>query len=298
MYAKFLSEVKEFIESHNGECNGCRLQVFMAGELTAYDGLSIRVDNVAANYKLKHLFEHWYGKNLDEMFTNLTEEAIKELQENSELFSQLKKFDKTKVLELVYPAIMPAKNVSANDAQLDFGCLKVVFKMDINLNATTAVTNVMMKSFRISMEELRESAFKNLASQEVVLLKLLKAVEYRTGVHMDDEQQRYDESGAPQLYCLFRKTNYDYGAGLLMSPDHLYKIAQQLDDDLVILPSSIHELIVARASEVRAQEMLWIVKAVNSECLDEFDFLTDDVFIFSREDKLVRSIKEGILKVA
>ena len=81
----------------------------------------------------------------------------------------------------------------------------------------------------------------------------------------------------------FAVTNnlYSWGANLLLYPQTFKRIAQKLDSELYIFPSSIHELVVVK-KEVDDNDSYFknMVKEINDTTVQPGDILTDHIFIY------------------
>lgn len=76
------------------------------------------------------------------------------------------------------------------------------------------------------------------------------------------------------------------GAAVICYKDILDRFSQQVKDDLVILPSSVHETMLLplhKNSDISAHKEM--VHDVNRTMLERSEFLSDNVYIFSRENK-------------
>lgn len=76
-----------------------------------------------------------------------------------------------------------------------------------------------------------------------------------------------------------------YGASILFVPDVIGELANDLESDLFILPSSTHELIAIPATDAVSNDtVLWlkeIVKTINATEVQTTDKLTDNVYRYS-----------------
>lgn len=74
------------------------------------------------------------------------------------------------------------------------------------------------------------------------------------------------------------------GASCLLYPDLIKKLANELDSDLYILPSSIHEVIAVKANNgMNKSSFREMVFDVNRTQVPEEDILSDTVYFYSRE---------------
>ena len=90
------------------------------------------------------------------------------------------------------------------------------------------------------------------------------------------------------MYILSNKTGH-FGASCMLYEDMLKSFADKMENDLYILPSSIHELIIIPDSGKEEPDNLrMMVKQVNSEQLEPGEVLSDNVYYFERKQGKVR----------
>ncbi len=76
-----------------------------------------------------------------------------------------------------------------------------------------------------------------------------------------------------------------YGAAAILYKDLMQSLADELNCDLYVVPSSVHEMIVIPAEDKELYEMLSsLVKEVNTQFVDPDEILSDRVFIYMREE--------------
>ena len=88
------------------------------------------------------------------------------------------------------------------------------------------------------------------------------------------------------MYTIGTRDKY-WGASIITNTEILSKIADKLDDDLIILPSSIHEIIIV-PKELANDGMTAMVQAINADCVSETDQLSDHIYEFNRSTNEVR----------
>lgn len=137
------------------------------------------------------------------------------------------------------------------------------------------ITNEMAEQFGLTKEEIWEIAKQNTP-------RLLKAdvMPMSSFIHAADIE---DESEEMYILCNNKKTS---GAGVILYDKILEDLSSELESDLYILPSSIHETIIIRADENKdvyaLQEM---VKNINNTVVSIEDILSDKVYCYSRISK-------------
>ena len=74
-----------------------------------------------------------------------------------------------------------------------------------------------------------------------------------------------------------------FGAVNLLRPDELHKVAEAMDDDLYIVPDSIHELMAIKAGKATVEQLTGVLRDGNSHVESAEMFLSDNIYYFSRE---------------
>ena len=79
-----------------------------------------------------------------------------------------------------------------------------------------------------------------------------------------------------------------YGAGALMfTTTVLQDVANFFDSDLIIFPSSIHELICMSANDVDIDSASELVREVNDGEVEEKDRLSDHAYFYHKDSKMI-----------
>ena len=84
-----------------------------------------------------------------------------------------------------------------------------------------------------------------------------------------------------------------YGAGVILYPKVLSELAEKLNSDLYLFPSSIHESGVILANEDNdPKRLIDIVREVNKSTVDKEDYLGDNIYLYKRDTKELSMIAE------
>ncbi len=152
-----------------------------------------------------------------------------------------------------------------------------------------------MDAWNVSVDELYALAVKNTPRLlPADLRSMAEVIESMAGCgaegfpDADVLRELSDCSQSPPLYVLTDCTGMR-GAASMLYPGQLKRFAQELDADLIILPSSIHEvLLLPYHNEVRISELEDLVRYVNLHDVPEEDILSDHVYFYSRSsDKTI-----------
>ena len=87
------------------------------------------------------------------------------------------------------------------------------------------------------------------------------------------------------MFVLSNTGNHN-GAAAVCYKDVLERFSQKIKDDLVVLPSSVHEIMLLPLQKSNNIESLReMVCDVNRTMLDQSEFLSDNVYLYSRNDR-------------
>ncbi len=145
-----------------------------------------------------------------------------------------------------------------------------------------------LEYYDISMSELDEAAAKNtpklLPADFIRISDLLREFGEKTGACSYSEISLEEEAYTAPLYVLTNQAR-QYGAYYLTDTEVLAEISEKLDSDLFLLPSSVHECMVVPAKMWEdADELVRMVREINQEQVSRDEYLSDNVYRFSRGD--------------
>lgn len=82
-----------------------------------------------------------------------------------------------------------------------------------------------------------------------------------------------------------------HGATCIVYPGALKDISEQMEDNLYILPSSIHEVILLPAQEVTDEDkMQAIIREVNRSCVNPEEILSDSLYFYDRRSNRIDNL--------
>lgn len=157
--------------------------------------------------------------------------------------------------------------------------VRVILKMDKERMASMALSKGDAEILGMTEEEIYAAALANtLRLFPPKLMNLWGYVEQNIGIGLP-----YDEDEVT-TYILTNQKEVD-GAFYLMSRELVGNIAEMLEDDLYILPSSVNEVLLVRASEVRegVDGLKAMVRDVNETIVAEKEILSYSVYHYDKE---------------
>ena len=208
--------------------------------------------------------------------SDIIEEICKQLKQNKlpeidgTLFTDWNKA-KTKVLAGIRP-----KSSDTKIAKTPFHEFEIYAYIPVGGGGIAKVTNRMCCRYGIYVEDdLMEAAYTNTAA--TLTLQTLDDVlsEFGYGVK---------GSGMPSMVL----TNKDkvLGAIGLWYDDLLYMACSKLDtDQILIIPSSVHELIILRRDDVPIDTLNQTIREINRSIVDPKEVLGDNAYIYDKVRK-------------
>ena len=157
--------------------------------------------------------------------------------------------------------------------------VRVILKMDKEGMSSMALSKKDAENLGMTEEEIYAAALANtLRLFPPKLMNLWGYVEQNIGIGLPYEEDEVT------TYILTNQKEVD-GAFYLMSRELVGNIAEMLEDDLYILPSSVNEVLLVRESEVRdgVDGLKAMVRDVNETIVAEKEILSYSVYHYDKE---------------
>lgn len=204
-------------------------------------------------------------------------------------FSYLHKWQYARPL-VAYKVVNQERNgeLLAKVPHKDFLDLSKVFYIYLKeIGGTILVDHQLCEKWGIGMEELEETAEENTPKLQPVRLqhmeKLMLELFGEDMVEFLGEEVAEGIEKVQDMYVLSNDSRL-FGAAAILFPGELQKIAERLDNDLYILPSSIHEVLLLPVLEdVDLDCLKEMVHEVNETSIIPEEMLSDRVYIYRRD---------------
>lgn len=193
-------------------------------------------------------------------------------------FNDDRTYTKDVVLKNVRYALFDPKSLQDDAFFAKFLDMAVVFVLmdhsDPNRPRYKIVDAVDMVSLDIRLNEIMDAANTNCKKVGYRIMPMEDAISEIIGIEIP--------SDAP--YPMYVGTNPEriLGASILMYETYLEDLAAQIEDDLCIAPSSIHEVLIFPLSLVQPSKIIEIVRDVNRTVVLPQEKLSDSVYIYRR----------------
>lgn len=301
---KFLLLIKDAVKEALGEGYNVEINHVIKNNSIELDGLIVLKDQecVSPNIYLNPYYEKYLaGTSLKKIaeeiigiyrqrkenvhYANL--QICYELNEmKSRIIYRLINYEKNRKL------LKDVPHIPFLDLAVTFHCL---VRNHENGIGTIRITNEHMKNWNIDMEYLKKVAGWNtpvlfppvIRSINDLILELLQEDKSFSCANPNNEKYLSDKhifgEKSNTMYVISNEKGIN-GASCLLYPGIIKNLANKLNSDLFILPSSIHEIIAVKAdgsiSKKAFQEM---VVEVNRTQVPKEDILSDNVYFYSRK---------------
>jgi hypothetical protein len=275
--------------------------------------------NASPTIYLNYYYDQFVsGKSIEEIIREIYSMFSKELGDVEFNIEDFTDFQKIKH-KIAFKVINTEKNkrLLKKVPHIDIMDLSIVFycivKCNKNENATTLIYNHHLDMWNVSLETLYETAEKNtpillpyeIRSMEDIIMEMIKERKYggdeeeidecevnETGCYDGEEaealtnmiMEEIEKADEPKMYVLTNKYRM-YGACAIFYDGVLKKFADEHQKDIIILPSSIHEVIIIPMEEqMNPKDFESIIKDVNNEEVTPEEILSGHAYIYRRSD--------------
>ena len=264
--------------------NGCEMDGLVSME---------KGKDIAPNIYLDSFYElYTNGENIKNIIRQI--EVIYEQNKNNVTFDVniLKHFDTIKD-KIVYKVVnyrsneklleqVPHKRIL--DLAVVFYCL---LDNEYGRSATALIYNNNLKNWNVTIDDVYKAALKNTPDLLHSKISSMAALFEKCGVNVDGEEVDLKDYVPSDMYVLTNESKLN-GAACILYENVLYDFAQKLGADLYILPSSVHEVILLpKLSMFEKDELVNMVKEVNTEGVAADEVLSDHVYEYNRTERLI-----------
>lgn len=138
------------------------------------------------------------------------------------------------------------------------------------------ITNVMLDTWNLDVADLYVVAIQNMEREGCEFADIRRYVCGLLGV----VHTEYDKS-APSMYIL-RTCDDTLGACAMLSKKIMKEVCRDLGcNEVYILPSSVHEVIIITAEGMDVPALKSMVREVNESVVEEAEYLADNVYLYS-----------------
>ncbi len=299
-----IDRIKDFLPDKYDDAD-VSIQSVVKNNDQKLDGLMIKTEdsNIAPNIYLNDFFKQLEdGRDMEDILKNIADIRVQNEMEQGFDVNQITDFEQVKdkiVCRLV--------NLENNAEYLEgkpftqIEDLAVTYAVNLSESSegrmSVAITDNLMDSYGITKDELHQIAVDNIENQHPEFMSMrdmLMQMMYPDGAPDDPMAQMFlpPEEEKPSMYVLSNQSRVN-GAAMVLDTKLMDDIAEKLGGDFIVLPSSVHEVIILPKTEEMDQRMLEnMVQDVNAGQVAPEERLSDHVYAYdSQEHELIRADK-------
>ena len=280
---------KDFLPD-NFEMDDVEIQEVTKGNDTKMVGILIRKkgNNIAPNVYLEDFYRRYLdGEDMDTLIDDICYVRIKNDTPDintSDLTNLDKVKDKifarifNKELNSEYLKDKPYKTVED---------LAVAYAVNVGDNGdgqmTMSINNGLLEQYGISIDELDKIAMDNLAKSDIVFKSMYDTLKEMIPEGMEEVLPPDDGT----MYVLTNSSRM-FGAAAILDKGTMDGIRKKLNSDFVVLPSSIHEVIILKVTPelMSVEEIKGMIGEINTSSLDPKEVLSDHPYLYTKRNGL------------
>ena len=280
---------KDFLPD-NFEMDDVEVQEVTKGNDTKMVGILIRKkgSNIAPNVYLEDFYRRYLdGEDMDTLIDDICYVRIKNDTPDIET-SDLTNLDKVK--DKIFARIF---NKELNSKYLEdkpyktVEDLAVAYAVNVGDNGdgqmTMPINNGLLKQYGISIDELDKIAMDNLAKSDIEFKSMYDVM--KGMISPDMYEMLPPDDGT--MYVLTNSSKM-FGAAAILDKGTMDGIRKKLNSDFVVLPSSIHEVIILKVTPelMSVEEIKGMIGEVNTTSLDPKEVLSDHPYLYTKRNGL------------
>ncbi len=144
------------------------------------------------------------------------------------------------------------------------------------------ISNTFLEKWEVSAGELWENVIEN--SPQVRPIQVDKLMDVMRGMVGDDSFAGEEAESEQTTYIITNREKFQ-GAGAVFYPGVLSDMAEKLEGNIYVIPSSIHEVLIVPADNeiVDPKALKDIIHEVNDTTVEDEDLLSDNLYIYDAE---------------
>lgn len=255
------------------------------------DGLSIKNDGISPIIYINDMYQAYLqGDDLEQVLRNTCDLIVERYDEAPSI-----KMDATRENlkeKIVFRIINTQMNLSMLEhvphrAFQDLSIIyEIVFYQD-DMLCEIKVTHDIAKTIGMNEEKLFHCAYINTKRMFPIVVRSV----------LDILRENFIVESTPclpmdkDLWAITNVQNY-YGAASMLYEDRLYELAEKLESNLYILPSSVHEVLAIAEDIAEPEEIMEAVSYVNTDVVEYEELLANSVYFYDRNTRQITMVTE------
>lgn len=261
------------------------------------DGLLIRVNepgmHVSPTIYVNDMYEDYIvTEDLNATLTRAAKDFMNAMEQKDRInIGELMNADCVKD-KIVFQLINTEQNkeMLANMPHRKFEDLSVIYRIMVRIDregtVSTPIRNGLADILGFTEEQMFELAAENTKRLFPPVVKsmneVMREIFAKDGIPMDMVEQMIDDMPAEQQMYVIGNEKEINGAVSMLYEDRLHELAEKVESDLYILPSSVHEVIAVSANMFNPNQLAEMVTKVNVSEVAPDERLSNQVYYYDR----------------
>lgn len=300
---EFAASLQEYLEHSNSDISKTNYKQVEKNNGTTLHGIIVRTEasNVAPVIYIDDLYakyqngQHTLASACDQFGMMYKEAKVPIRNLCISLFTDIENAKENLSIEMIN--MKANSNLLKNVPYIEYGDLAGIYKVHMGSIGegigTITVTNDHVAGWGITNEELHKRAMANLEKSEYSI-KSMKDV-FMEEIGGDDLLGEIDKSQNTMPLYVLSNRNKLHGASGILRTDLLQSFAEKMGSNLVVLPSSIHEvlLIPDQKVDINIQDFIDMVTEINTNDVAVEERLSNNAYFYDKEKS---ELQQGVQK--
>ena len=171
-----------------------------------------------------------------------------------------------------------------HEPMLDLSLVFYMYRNNDPEQEEILITNEMLKQWKVDYFQLFEDAFSNTRQVMGAYIRPLRDMIGDMIKDISFDVDLTEDQDAMPMYVMTNRWKRN-GAVCSLFWDRVMELAEKLESDLLVIPSSIHEVIlIPEGQGVEGEELNRLIRSVNESELNPKDVLSDHAYRFPRKE--------------
>ena len=297
-FEKFANEIRDRIFENSSDRDNLDISIQHVQKVNQQDLVSLTVkpkgSNIAPSLYLNAAFEAYKeGQSMENILHSLENTITSHSIMDKVNVDFVSLYETSK--EQIFPKLINKdmnKEFLEKVPHYDYGDLAVVFYVKMEHpqigEGSITVNNQIFEKWGVEDKVIMDAALENLKNNTQCkdLFGFIKEIDPVMALTLDDEIP-VDKSP-----IVLSTDDQRFGAAALLNEDIMKALSDRFGGDVVIIPSSIHELLILNDENTPRQELELnsMVHEVNATTVAQEDLLSEHVYHFNGEDLMYREL--------
>jgi len=258
--------------------------------------------SVSPNIYIDTMYEHYKEcEDLHEVFQTAADAMVHGFEGITQIVQKLD-FDTAKD-NIIFQLVNTKQNkeMLCGVPHRTFQDLSIIYRwkieQDSNVTASTIVHNGLAEKLKMDEESLFAAAMVNTKRLLPPVVKNMYEIMHELFVEqgMPEEVISMYTEDLPEDMCMYVITNdmKYYGAASMLYENELHNLAEKLQSDLYIMPSSIHEIIAISANAGTPNVLAQMVAEINMNEVSLEERLSNQVYHYDKDLRIISLATDG-----